>query len=450
MRPLFRPASRLVLLEYAVESLGRIQPRATSIRSSLNPVCAQRQFSALATQGTRHVGRTTRISIIGTPARSSRWFSQSARARKEEQTADEIPITRPTGTLPTSTIPKPLPTAPEAVKIAPAEDLPSHNERQRYAFTRRFNTFMDTLLARLATAGHEINKYTGTDYSGIEALRQEIKDQEQLVKARHASVAAAKAAFDVAQTQQLASQKEVVSLLERKNSWSGTDLERYMSLIRMEHVNEQNVQASREEWLTSERALEEARARLERRERAQYHEEQIWSDTIRRNSTWVTIGLMGFNIFLLLANIGVFEPWRRRRMVREIKAALDEKAQAGVIQTAAIEEAIDEAVLPEGATPEEVEKAEEEDVLAIATSADDFVGAVAAEAFSAVGDQSKPTALPQERAQRLMQSWQTALQDLFSQRLVSVRKVDMTTLALESVAIGATVVGVLVMLLRPR
>lgn len=102
-----------------------------------------------------------------------------------------------------------------------------------------------------------------------------------------------------------------------------------MSLIRSEHINDKAVREAKEAVDAAETALEEARSYLEKRERAQYHEEQIWSDTIRRNSTWVTFGLMGVNIFLLLLSLLILEPWRRRRMVREIKTALEaQKAHA--------------------------------------------------------------------------------------------------------------------------
>jgi sensitive to high expression protein 9 len=96
-----------------------------------------------------------------------------------------------------------------------------------------------------------------------------------------------------------------------------------MSLIRSEHLNDKAVREAKDAVADAETALEDARRHLEKRERAQYHEEQIWSDTIRRNSTWVTFGLMGVNIFLLLLSLLILEPWRRRRMVREIKNALE-------------------------------------------------------------------------------------------------------------------------------
>jgi sensitive to high expression protein 9, mitochondrial len=175
---------------------------------------------------------------------------------------------------------------------------------------------------------------------------------EQLVKNRRLAIDQAKHTLDAAHAQQASAQKEVVALLERKHSWSATDLERYMTLIRSEHVNDQAVRQAKDAVLSAENALEEARSQLEKRERAQYHEEQIWSDTIRRNSTWVTFGLMGFNIFILLASLAIIEPWRRRRMVREIKSALEaQKSTADLAATnqslAAIEAAIDATLDPD-------------------------------------------------------------------------------------------------------
>ena len=98
-----------------------------------------------------------------------------------------------------------------------------------------------------------------------------------------------------------------------------------MSLIRSEHAHDQAVEASKDAVAAAEQALEEARARLEKRERAQYHEEQIWSDTIRRNGTWITLGLMGVNIALLVVNLVAVEPWRRKRLVGEIKGLLKDE-----------------------------------------------------------------------------------------------------------------------------
>jgi sensitive to high expression protein 9 len=59
----------------------------------------------------------------------------------------------------------------------PDEHLPSHQEKQRWSLSKRFSEAMDELLPKLAVVTQKVNTYTGTDYSGVEALRREIKEQ---------------------------------------------------------------------------------------------------------------------------------------------------------------------------------------------------------------------------------------------------------------------------------
>lgn len=361
--------------------------------------------------------------------------------------------------------------------------LPSAIEQQRWHLSRRFSTLMDSLLTKATLASQQINTYTGTDFSGIEALRTEIGTQENAVKAGHIAVSAQKDRHMEAHVKQASSQKEIVSLLERKSSWSPSDLERYMTLVRSEHLDEQAVQKAKEDLAAAERDLEDARALLERLERKQYHEEQIWSDTIRRNSTWVTIGLMGVNIFLLLAQIIFFEPYRRRKIVREMKEALDERsvvgapvvagqavapvaAPAAAVAAPEVERQVDEVVEPKAVPTEEVEeqsKAAEEEVQPL----DSIVPETATEK---VADASPPVMVdevlpaieepsPRSLWDQLQQasSWEdrlsisrAAFDDLFSDRLVHLKKVDVTTVTLQGAASGVAAMGVLFLLLRPN
>jgi sensitive to high expression protein 9 len=63
------------------------------------------------------------------------------------------------------------------IRRVPEEHLPSHRERQRWDFSKRFSEIMDDVLPKLAVVTQKVNTYTGTDYSGVEALRREIKEQ---------------------------------------------------------------------------------------------------------------------------------------------------------------------------------------------------------------------------------------------------------------------------------
>lgn len=68
-------------------------------------------------------------------------------------------------------------TTADDIARVPDEHLPSHRERQRWGLSKRFNRAMDELLPKIAVVTQKVNTYTGTDYSGVAALREEIKEQ---------------------------------------------------------------------------------------------------------------------------------------------------------------------------------------------------------------------------------------------------------------------------------
>ncbi|KAK4896891.1 sensitivity to high expression protein she9 [Elasticomyces elasticus] len=347
--------------------------------------------------------------------------------------------------------------------------LPSYAERQRWQMSKDMTLFVDGILARASIAGQHINAYTGTDYSGIEVLRKNILAQEQKVKDRHDEANNAKTVHRDAYTKQASAQKEIVSLLERKSSWSPTDLERYMSLVRSEHLNDQTVQVAKDDLAAAERELEEARSLLERLERKQYHEEQIWSDTIRRNSTWLTFSLMGVNILLLLANILIFEPYRRRKIVRDMKAALDEKtlhlpAHASVAEAPKqADETSAPAPPPAARNSVPINSKPAEDPLEFLMAGDTAFGEVTLAAVDPVvmGGADGYAGAPSSSQRILEQAPATAsddraatftevFYDLFSERLIQVKQVELTQVALQGVAAGVTAMGLLFVLLRPK
>jgi sensitive to high expression protein 9 len=290
---------------------------------------------------------------------------------------------------------------------------------------------------------------------------------ERLVKARLDAVQQAKDNLEIARARESSSRKEVVGLLERKHAWSDADLERYMTLIRSEHLNDQGVQGAKDAVAVAEMALEESRTRLEKRERMQYHEEQIWSDTIRRNSTWVTFGLMGFNIFLLLATMVIIEPWRRRRLVKEIRRTLEEnQSPAAVPSLPLISEQIEAVVEQEGIPSEALEEptvktSTTTTELPIALAVDDesrpklespATSVVSGEEIVAVYEPmaATPELVPSSDPWWIIEQSKFYVQNLFSEKFVSVRKIDMTTIALEGFAAGVAIMGLLIVILKPR
>ncbi|KAL1643661.1 sensitivity to high expression protein she9 [Diplodia intermedia] len=536
MRPALQHAARS-LTDYAVLTFAQARPGAAAHLTQPSSVCFQcklRAFSAAplpprtktppasVRAPIRQWSSTAKLWQEKPPSRShdpqSPAVEDAARRASDpsSQQPPELPPS-PTDSVPSSieTAPPPSrepefshaassppPLQPERVEQVPDEKLPSHRQGLRWEIYKRASAYFDELLPKLILVGQKVNSYTGTDYSGIEALRQEIKQQERFVKSRRAQVEDAKRELEAALSQQQASQKEVVGLLERKHSWSATDLERYMSLIRSEHLNDQAVRSAKDAVLSADRALEEARAHLEKRERAQYHEEQIWSDTIRRNSTWVTIGLMGANILLLLSQLVAIEPWRRRRLVREIKNALDERtmtatapatagagvadlpittvatpatekatdlAEAAEVRSAdAVQKEIDDVVEPAGVPLERVEPTTDapetvtadlsgpEPTIPLPTPEATPVETTPAEITPAetttfeaapVSEERPAPTTAQEKLAAFAEDCDLYVRDLFSERAISIRKVDVTAAALQGAAAGAALMGVVVLAL---
>ncbi|KAF8248897.1 hypothetical protein K440DRAFT_471794, partial [Wilcoxina mikolae CBS 423.85] len=192
-------------------------------------------------------------------------------------------------------------------------NLPSQQESRRSDVSKRFSRAMDDFQTVVFTAGQKLNVLTG--YSDIETLKKTIEAQEQHVRESRLAVRQAKEDYQYAIHRRSASQREVNELLQRKHAWSSTDLERFTQLYRSDHTNEQKEVAAQERLATAERTADDAQTQLARSILARYHEEQIWSDKIRRASTWGTWGLMGFNVLLFVVVQLGLEPWKRKRLV---------------------------------------------------------------------------------------------------------------------------------------
>ena len=332
---------------------------------------------------------------------------------------------------------------------------------------------MDHVQSNIFIAGQRLNDLTG--YSGIEALKKDIEDQgkmkfmrlplfilirfpEELVRQTRSTLQKAKEAYSNAINQRSASQREVNELLQRKHAWSAQDLERFTSLYRSDHANEQSESIAKEAVTVAERESEEAAAKLAASILARYHEEQIWSDKIRRMSTWGTWGLMGMNVLLFLVfQIGV-EPWRRKRLVKGFEDKVMEALEReGAAMNAATGAAL--AAVQAGQTPQA--SSEGQEVNARPATVDlGFVAPVnevpstdtASEADSMLLDAS---ILPEDvftgaAPPSTLQVYKESFRDMFGQRQISIRRVDLTIAALEGAAIGAAFVSILVAILRQR
>lgn len=287
-----------------------------------------------------------------------------------------------------------------------------------------------------------------------------LTETEERLRTARRHVREAKDDYASAINRRSTSQREVNELLQRKHAWSSVDLERFTSLYRNDHTNEVAEHEAQEALSKAEREAEEAAGKLSKNILSRYHEEQVWSDKIRRMSTWGTWGLMGVNVLLfLIFQIGV-EPWRRKRLVKGFEEKVIEALEKDKIQGH-----------PQIVTSAQIEDSTTPSTATITTTPADHVPTSSDESVPA--EQNSPTStttladtdqnqftLEYVKPHRLfshitppstsIESWRRTLHDLLSDRTFFVTQRDLTAVAIQSAAAGAAVMGLVIALIRPR
>ena len=275
---------------------------------------------------------------------------------------------------------------------------------------------------------------------------------EEHIQSTRTALQAAREAYSTAISQRSGSQRKVNELLQRKHNWSPQDLEQFTALYRSDHANEQAESVAQENLGKMERKSEEAAAKLSASILARYHEEQIWSDKIRRMSTWGTWGLMGVNVLLFLVfQIGV-EPWRRKRLVKgfedKVMEAL-EREGAGNFHDPPVahspQTSTDPSTRPLPVLEEEslIQKSEPVTALVLSDSEPSENLFVEPEAGDSISQDVKVSRYGLEH-------FSMAIQNLFSTRQIILRRIDVTALVLEAAAAGMVVATGIFMWLRPN
>ncbi|KAK1752230.1 Mdm33 family-domain-containing protein [Echria macrotheca] len=315
-------------------------------------------------------------------------------------------------------------------------ELPSTAEDRRTRFSARFSTFMDNLQTRALNATQAINDLTG--YTAIEAIKARNVELETKLAAAQSRLHAARQNYKSLTSHRAATQREVTTLLARKDTWSPPDLERFTTLYRLDHELEAQVAAASAELTGAEADDARLAAELNAGILKRYHEEQIWSDRIRRQSTWGTWGLMGVNVLLFLVLQFVAEPWRRARLVKGVaekeKAVMDEVRR----ELAEVRAALEASGLRDSSSVTTSREPEPEppvvELVEDGVVTDNTAAEATAEEWS-VGSWSWKEILADPVLLR------AAVADLYSDRRIDIRMRDISLVALEGAVAGAAVVG---------
>ncbi|KAI0840796.1 Mdm33 family-domain-containing protein [Hypoxylon sp. FL0890] len=346
---------------------------------------------------------------------------------------------------PPSRPPQPEPEPKQTSDQPPAQDqktpdpnLPSSQNSRRSTLNRKLSSFMDRAQTTLFAASQRINDLTG--YSGIETLKSQISALESSLASAQAALHAARSAYKSAVSSRAATQREVTTLLARQKTWTPADFERFTALYRQDYELEALVAQRAAELEEREREAERLGRELNAGILSRYHEEQIWSDKIRRMSTWGTWGLMGVNVLLFLVFQFGAEPWRRQRLVK----GFEEKVREALEEERRLEQMLKE-------REAELERSRVAELAAARASAEIPVAVDREEAETTIQPEEPAVEDIKAELPKINISWREALSDpeywkaiyadLSSDRKVAIRMRDVSLIALEGAAAGAAVVG---------
>jgi len=184
------------------------------------------------------------------------------------------------------------------------------------------NDFTAKAASSFSLVGLHLNRITG--YEEIEALKRQVVEQEARIVTTRRIAREAKQAYDQAVVHRSNSQREVNDLLQRKPNWTGSDLDRFMNLVRQDHALVQEEMRAKATVSTADDAVDREFSQLMQTILARYHEEQVWSDKIRSASTYGSLVALGLNMVVFIMAIIVVEPWKRRRLAQTFEKKIDE------------------------------------------------------------------------------------------------------------------------------
>lgn len=147
---------------------------------------------------------------------------------------------------------------------------------------------------------------------------------EEAIATKRQAARDAKAAYETAVTKRSLSQRDVNDLLQRKSTWDDQDVSRFTSLVRQDHIFEQEEARAKEQVELAEADVESEFNELMRTILNRYHEEQVWSDKIRSASTYGSFLVLGVNVFVFIVAIVIVEPWKRKRLAETFEKRIEQ------------------------------------------------------------------------------------------------------------------------------
>ena len=185
--------------------------------------------------------------------------------------------------------------------------------------------FRENWRVTLGKASELLN--TATGYHLVEARKRSVLEKEGLIDKARLQAYTAKIKYEEAIEERRRCQKDINSLMQRKDSWSTADVSLFTELYRKEIALEQQELGFKQEQAKYFEHLEKAQADYLAEIRERYMEEQLYSDKIRSASTWWTWGLITTHFLIFITVQFVTEPRKREKLKQELLEAMQAQAE---------------------------------------------------------------------------------------------------------------------------
>lgn len=189
------------------------------------------------------------------------------------------------------------------------------------AITSHLHSWKNSGLGSAGVLAKSINIVTG--YDVCERLRENVLKCDEALSKLKSDLTEARIQYRKAVSERSTCQKEINNLLQRKGEWKDTELNRFTELYRREIGLEQKEFETKIGNEIIEKQVDQAHQDMINGMRERYQEEQLWSDKIRRISTFGTFGLMFLNLLLFLVLQLWIEPRKRRKLAYEVVQGLN-------------------------------------------------------------------------------------------------------------------------------
>ncbi|TPX36365.1 hypothetical protein SmJEL517_g01552 [Synchytrium microbalum] len=170
-----------------------------------------------------------------------------------------------------------------------------------------------------------LNAVTG--YAAVNKLKEKVLQKDAELNSKKQLLEAARKRYEDLIDSRNKMQRELTGLIDRRDSWMNTDIDRYTHLFKQNLSLEKEEAAAKSQYKAATESMETTQAELLSEIRERYIEEQLYSDKIRSVSTWYTWALILVHFTIFVSAQFIVEPSRRHRQHEQLSQLILETSQ---------------------------------------------------------------------------------------------------------------------------